>query len=71
MVSSSENSKSPFRGLERLRPIERCERCVAVATDLLYRAVSPTVVQVDTQRVSGWIQISALIHYPGKGALSD
>ena len=71
MVSSSENSKSPFRGLECLRPLERGERCVAVATDLLYRAVGPTVVQADTQRVSGWIQLSALIHYPGKGAPSD
>ena len=71
MVSSSENSKSPFRGLECLRPLERGERCVAVATDPLYRAVGPTVVQADTQRVSGWIQLSALIHYSGKGALSD
>ena len=53
MVSSSENSKSPFRGSECLRPLERGERCVAVATDLLYRAVRSTVVQADTQRVSG------------------
>ena len=49
MGCSSENSKSPFRGLECLRPLERGERCVAVATDPLYRAVSPPVVQVDTQ----------------------
>ena len=41
MVSSSENSKSPFRGLECLRPFKKGERCVAVATDLLYRAVTP------------------------------
>jgi len=41
MVSSSENSKSPFRGLECLRPFKRGERCVVVATDFLYRAVTP------------------------------
>ena len=41
MVSSSENSKSPFRGLECLRPFKRGERCVAVATDLLYRSATP------------------------------
>ena len=35
MVSFSENSKPPFRGLECLRPIERGERRVAVATDIL------------------------------------
>ena len=40
LEGSSENSKSPFRGLECLRPFERGERCVAVATDLLYRAVA-------------------------------
>ena len=34
MVSSSESSKSPFRGLECLRPIERGERCVADATEI-------------------------------------
>ena len=66
MVSSSENSKSPFRGLECLRPFKRGERCVAVATDLLYRIVFPPVVQADTQGVSSWIQLSALIQYPGK-----
>ena len=66
MVSSSENSKSPFRGLECLRPLERGERCVAVATDLLYRTVSPPVVHMDTQHFSGWIQLSAIIQYPGK-----
>ena len=41
MVSSSENSKSPFRGLECLRPLERGERCVAVATEKLYAQVKP------------------------------
>jgi hypothetical protein len=30
--SSSDNSKSPFRGLECLRPRKRGERFVAVAT---------------------------------------
>ena len=39
MVSYSENSKSPFRGLECLRPFERGERCVAVATEKLYALV--------------------------------
>ena len=66
MLSSSENSKSPFRGLECLRPFERGERCVAVATDLLYRAVALFAVQMDTQHFYGWIQLSALIQYPGK-----
>ena len=41
MVSSSENSKSPFRGLECLRPVERGERYVAVATNKLYASVKP------------------------------
>ncbi|QNI97791.1 hypothetical protein SynRS9902_01910 [Synechococcus sp. RS9902] len=36
MVGSSENSKSPFRGLECLRPLERGERCVSIATNKLY-----------------------------------
>ena len=71
MVSSSENSKSPFRGLECLRPLERGERCVAVATDLLYRAVTPPVVHMDTQHFSGWIQLSALIQFQASGAPSD
>ena len=53
MVSSSENSKSPFRGLECLRPIERGERCVAVATYPLQERADPAVVQVDTQSVFG------------------
>ena len=53
MVSSSENSKSPFPGLECLRPFERGERYVAVATDPLYRTVTPPVVQMDTQHFSG------------------
>ena len=37
MVSSSENSKSPFRGLECLRPFKRGERYVAVATKKIIR----------------------------------
>ena len=72
MVSSSENSKSPFRGLECLRPFERGERCVAVATDLLYRAVNPPLsFRMDTQHFSGWIQLSALIQFQASGAPSD
>ena len=43
MVSSSENSKSPFRGLECLRPFKRGERYVAVATNKLYAFVKPWV----------------------------
>ena len=43
MVSSSENSKSPFRGLECLRPFKRGERYVAVATKKLYAQIKPWV----------------------------
>jgi len=38
----------------------------------LYRgSVTPSVVQMDTQHFSGWIQLSALIQFQASGALSD
>jgi len=58
MVSSSENSKSPFRGLECLRPFRRGERCVAVATDLLCRAVTlPVVIWIHSTFLAGFSSV--------------